>query len=453
MLEQNTQPLEAEIIQLKRELALLRQSSSWRLTAPLRWLVRMACVARTKPASLDSDSSNLVPKFQTIQNSTEPYSMRLSRFIESTTRIAYFAENIHSSTYRYRAENMAELLNNRDDATALNTSAACFFSSDLQHAQSIADNANLLVVSRARYEPELAALVALFKAQGKPVLYDIDDLVFDVRDVDLIIASQGQDATDEVLNYWFGVVARLSRALLLCDGAITTNAFLAAKLQAFLHKPVHVIPNFINQAQWQVAAPLYLAKLANGFAPSDRIRLGYFSGSASHNRDLGLLACALEQLMLSDARVDLVLVGHLDLEAALGKRFAALLQSQMANRVVVHGFTDYLHLQSLIAGVDYNLVPLQMNDFTDCKSELKYFDAAAVGTVTIASPSYAYAAAIKHGLNGYLAGEGDWLAVLTEAIGTRQCYAAIAQNAYADVQQRYVWWQQRDVVLHALGLD
>lgn len=270
------------------------------------------------------------------------------------------------------------------------------------------------------------------------MLYDIDDLVFDVNDVDLIIASQGQQATDEVLNYWFGVVARLSRALLLCDGVITTNAFLAGKLQAFLHKPVHVIPNFINHAQWQVSVPLYQEKLANDFAPSDRIRLGYFSGSASHNRDLGLLASALEQLMLSDARVDLVLVGHIDLAAALGQRFAAFLQNQMPNRVSIHGFTDYLHLQSLIAGVDYNLVPLQMNDFTDCKSELKYFDAAAVGTVTIASPSYAYAGAIQHGLNGYLAGNGDWLAVLTEVIGMRQ---------------RYVWWQQRDTLYRALGLD
>ena len=99
-----------------------------------------------------------------------------------------------------------------------------------------------------------------------------NDLVFDVRDVDLIIASQGQNATDEVLNYWYGVVGRLSRALLLCDGAITTTTFLAAKLQAVLQKPVHVIPNFINHAQWQVTAPLYQSKLANGFAPSDRIR-------------------------------------------------------------------------------------------------------------------------------------------------------------------------------------
>ena len=216
---------------------------------------------------------------------------------------------------------------------------------------------------------------------------------------------------------------------------------------------MHVIPNFINHAQWQVAAPLYHAKLATAFAPSDRIRLGYFSGSASHNQDLGLLSSALEQLMLADDRVDLVLVGHIDLEAALGQRFAAFLQSQMPNRVVVHRFTDYLHLQNLIAGVDYNLVPLQLNDFTDCKSELKYFDAAAVGTVSIASPSYAYAAAIKHGFNGYLARQSDWLAVLNEAIEMRQNYGAIAQNAYADVQLRYVWWQQRDTLLRALGLD
>lgn len=379
--------------------------------------------------------------------------LRLQSLRNDTFRIAYFAENTHSSTYRYRAANMTEVLNAPPAAGSLATSAACFFANDLQHAVKIAETADLLVISRARYDAGLAGLVTLFKTQGKRVLFDIDDLVFDVNDVNLVIASQGQVANDEVLNYWFSVVGRMSSALRLCDEAITTNSFLAAKIDAYLNKPVHVVPNFINEAQWQTTLPLYQAKLASGFSQGDRIKLGYFSGSASHNHDLALLASAIEQLMLDDVRVDLVLVGHVDVVAAFGERFGGYLQGHLANRVFVHDFTDYLRLQKLIADVDFNLVPLQINDFTHCKSELKYFDAAAVGTVTIASPTFAYATAIKHGVNGYLAANHDWGAALRQAIEERHLYANIAQAAHQDVQQRFVWWQQRAVILDALGLN
>ena len=53
-------------------------------------------------------------------------------------------------------------------------------------------------------------------------------------------------------------------------------------------------------------------------------------------------------------------------------------------------------------------MPLQYNAFTNCKSELKYFEAAVVGTQTIASPMFTYARAIRHGENGYLAQAHQW---------------------------------------------
>ena len=383
---------------------------------------------------------------------------RLVGVSEGQHRIAYVAENIHSSTFRYRAANMAEVLNApvvELVAGAVQTSAACFFSGDLYHAASIAQYADSLVVSRYRYDAKIADLIGLFKAQGKHVWFDIDDWVFDTSAIDLIVESQGQTATDEVLNYWYSVVGRMAQTLRLCDGAITTNAFLAGKLRQCIDGAVHVVPNFINAAQWQVSEPMYQRKLAAGFVQRERIKLGYFSGSASHNRDFALIAPALEVLLLSNPQAELVLVGHLDLEVALGEAVGARFRRQFEGQITQHGFTDYLTLQALIADVDFNLVPLQSNDFSHCKSELKYFDAAAVGTLSIASPTHAYAAAIRHGENGYLAADNDWLAVLQQALvlrGQHDQYAAMAQSAYHDVQTRYVWREQRMAILSALDL-
>ena len=58
--------------------------------------------------------------------------------------------------------------------------------------------------------------------------------------------------------------------------------------------------------------------------------------------------------------------------------------------------------------VDVNIAPLVVSEFTNCKSELKFFEAAAVETTTIASPIYTFKKSIKNGENGFLAKPGEW---------------------------------------------
>jgi glycosyltransferase involved in cell wall biosynthesis len=195
----------------------------------------------------------------------------------------------------------------------------------------------------------------------------------------------------------------------------------------------------------------------SGTTSRERIKLGYFSGSSSHNGDLSLVAHALERVMAADARIDLVLVGHIDVAQAFGARFGGHLKGHLADRVTIHPFVDFLTLQELIADVDFNLVPLQVNEFTHCKSELKFVDAAIVGTLTIASPAFAYAEAIRHGENGYLAEDDQWAAVLQQAIAVRDAdfeqHRLMTAAAWQDVQQRFTWQTQRPAILQALELS
>ena len=393
----------------------------------------------------------------TTQAGQPPLYDRLASLARGKVRVAYFAENVHSSTFRYRAANMAEVLNDGALSGDVPFSAACFFSSDLQHAAHIVKSADILVISRARYDPGLGVLVQKFQGQGKRVWFDIDDLVFDTQKIDLMISTAGQHATDAVLNYWYGVVGRMAQALRLCDGVITTNAYLANKIKQFGNLPVKIIPNFINAAQLAVSAPLYQGQLMSGSTSRERIKLGYFSGSSSHNGDLSLVAHALERVMAADVRIDLVLVGHVDVAQAFGARFGGYLKGHLADRVTIHPFVDFLTLQELIANVDFNLVPLQVNEFTHCKSELKFFDAAIVGTLTIASPAFAYAEAIRHGENGYLAEDDQWAAVLQQAIAVLDAdfeqHRQMTAAAWQDVQQRFTWQTQRPAILQALEVS
>ncbi len=109
----------------------------------------------------------------------------------------------------------------------------------------------------------------------------------------------------------------------------------------------------------------------------------------------------------------LLLVGYIDASTLL-KRFRP--------RVAKHGFQDFINLQRLFWSVEFSLVPLQHNIFTNSKSELKYFEAAVVGTQSIASPTYTYARAIRDGDNGYLAQAHEWAKVIGRAIDNMKDY-------------------------------
>ena len=132
--------LTEKIQELEQQLASMRASTSWRLTAPLRWAGMLARRLRQiLPLSRGRiDASSQTVKLEThplsVQVSTKPLQERISTLSKGRQRVAYFAENVHSSTFRYRAANMAEVLNAPSadgSSAALPTSAACFFSVDL----------------------------------------------------------------------------------------------------------------------------------------------------------------------------------------------------------------------------------------------------------------------------------------------------------------------------------
>jgi len=96
-----------------------------------------------------------------------------------------------------------------------------------------------------------------------------------------------------------------------------------------------------------------------------------------------------------------------------------------------------LNLQRVIGDVEINVVPLQDNEFANCKSELKYFEAAIVGTVTIATPTFTYREAIDDGRNGYLATAQQWTDILQERVAAMDGVHTVAERAAADALERY----------------
>ena len=88
-------------------------------------------------------------------------------------------------------------------------------------------------------------------------------------------------------------------------------------------------------------------------------------------------------------------------------------------KIVYVPFQTFVGLQYEQAEVDLNVVPLVNTVFSNCKSELKYFETAIVGTPTCATPSFTYRSAINSGENGFLCERGEWIEIFEEIYNNR----------------------------------
>jgi glycosyltransferase involved in cell wall biosynthesis len=371
---------------------------------------------------------------------TTTFFARRRALVRRARHVAYIYGRPDTSTFRYRVLNMIEAL---DAAPELGISAAWFSRDDIRSDPTIVDRADVVVICRTHYEDSIARLIARAHARGTKVIYDVDDLVFNPDYAPLIM--QTLDITlldDHQWNFWFGDMSRLGATLRDCDQAIGTNRFLAERILEYAPAmPVAVIPNFLNREQTEVSRVLMARKRATGWLRDGNIEIGYFSGTPTHNRDLLIASPALGSIFERFANVRLRVVGFIDLNPYL---------MPYQSRIEVLPLQDYLNLQRLTAEVELSIVPLQSNIFTDCKSELKYFEAAVVGVPAIASPSYTLARAIRDGSNGYLATSPEWLSKISDVVSILEndaaAYEALSERVVADAEARYAWDGQARVI-------
>jgi hypothetical protein len=353
-----------------------------------------------------------------------PYEDRLATLRSGSPRIAYYYSEPDTSTFRYRVFNMIEALRIAEPQA----SASWFTAADGGGATEAVAQADLVVIGRALYSRHVAAVVTRARAARRSVLFDVDDLIFDSRYTHLIVEALDQVPDDHGFQFWFGHIGRLGATLRLCDGAITTNEFLAERIRRFHDVPTYVVPNFLNQAQLELSERIVEAKRSSRRLRDGRIHVGYFSGTPTHNRDFALVEPALLRLLAEEPKVVIRVVGFMELSEAL---------SGYRDRIEQLPLQDFLNLQRLVGEVELNVVPLQDNEFTNCKSELKYFEAAIVATPSAASPTFTLRRAITNGRNGLLATAPEWYATLREAIGDLERLESLGEAALVDALARY----------------
>ncbi len=353
-----------------------------------------------------------------------PLARRLASLAEakaSGARVVAFVYEKHDATYfRYRCHNVARSL-----ATGRDWRAGWFFRDEAAALERSLDRVDLVVVVRTRYTLELDQLAVRARARGIPFLFDIDDLVFDVQRIPQLLNTLGHGSPAEAnYDYWFSTVSRYAMTASLADGFTATNALLGAALGRTFGKPWWVVRNTVSDEQVLVSDRCLRDK--DPAHARGTFLIGYFSGSTTHEHDFGIAASELLPLFEEFPDVSLRVVGYLELPPEL-RRLAG------TGRIEFFPLVHYLELQRLMAEVDVSIAPLQVNEFTECKSALKYFEAGLVKTVTVATPTREFAGRIRHGENGFLCAPGEWLPTLRTLRLGEVDLEAVAEAARRDV--------------------
>lgn len=285
----------------------------------------------------------------------------------------------------------------------------------------------LTVIWRAPYNDHIGRVIAISRDQGATVIYDVDDLMFrpELGVARIIDAIRVQRLSEDATQAFF---YRISKALHECDLVTCPTEELAHQLR-LLGRPAYVLPNGFDAANH--AASRRAMRDWND-VKDDVLRIGYASGTRTHQRDFAVAVPALARILRENAHVRLTLfVDSSSGEGVvLANEFPEL--TELADRIEWRALVKLADLPKELARFSINIAPLEMNnEFCEAKSELKFFEAALAGVPTVASPTGPFRRAIMHDVTGMLAGSDDtWYAALSDLLGNPEKRARMAQAAY-----------------------
>jgi glycosyltransferase involved in cell wall biosynthesis len=293
-----------------------------------------------------------------------------------------FIVGIQGAPLRYRAQLPAEAIG----LLGARSTVRHYRDPDLAD---VAAGATHIVVYRVPATPHVLDLIAERRAAGVPVAFDVDDLIFDPDIAAEIPALQLLPPDEAAL--WLEGVRRYRTTMEACDAYIGSTARLVHHAESVVGMPGFLFENGIGQVLGASSDRALRRERSPG-----PLRVGYFSGTTTHDDDWRSVAPAVLSVLDRHPEVELWLGGHLQVDdgvvTALGSRLRRI------------PFTTWHELPELLRDLDVNLAPLSPGGrFNDAKSAIKWLEAALCETPTIASRTEPFERAVDHGTTGVLA--------------------------------------------------
>jgi glycosyltransferase involved in cell wall biosynthesis len=361
---------------------------------------------RSAPAPEVRRLADQVDGLEQLYRTTSPKAEHLVRHV-------LFVVGIQGAPLRYRAQLPAEAL----DLVGVGSDVVDYRHPDLEQ---LAAKADVVVLYRV---PATTRVLDLVDSLDVPALFDVDDLVVDPSLQDEIPALRLLPP-DEV-DLWMEGVHRYRTTLEACDGYIGSTALLCDHIGRLTGLPSYRFWNGVGTVTARKAdAALRRARRAGP------LRVGYFSGTTTHDRDWQQVEPAVLEVLARHPDVELHLVGPLNPTPAV---------QQLGPRLKQVGMQPWQQLPELLRDLDVNLAPLELElgeggRFNEAKSAIKFLEAALAGTPTIATPTQPFREAMRHDVNGLLATtHEEWVEALDRLLSDAALRSRLGSRARRDV--------------------
>ena len=324
--------------------------------------------------------------------------------------------NIVPQSYRYRVLHQMEQLN----AGFLETDEVFY----LTFNPLIVCQYRVIIIFRCPLTNDVEKAITLAKNLNKKVLFDIDDLLIDIKYTEMIpyIKTLSKSQKDLYLDG----VKRMGKTLLICDGAITTTKALAKELRNYTSN-IFINHNVASEEMWKLSEEALIKK--ENRTKDNNIIIGYFSGSITHNSDIEMIRPVLIKILKEFKNVKLLLLGNIEF-----RNFS----EEYSSQIIFENFSDWKLLPEIISKVDINIAPLENNLFNEAKSENKWVEASLVKVPTVASNIGEFKEVIINNDTGLLCSDlNDWYISLSSLIRNQNIREIIGKNAYQVCKEKY----------------
>ncbi|GAB4501288.1 MAG: hypothetical protein Fur0035_08300 [Anaerolineales bacterium] len=250
--------------------------------------------------------------------------------------------------------------------------------------------------------------------QGKPVVFDLDDLLLDLP----------ENHPDRKSAVFAPALLPMFQALKESDLVTVATPRLKEALTPY-SKNIAVLPNFFDDTLWRLQAP-------NVKADGEVLTIGYMGGM-SHGPDIQrIVPVLLDLIRRYPRRVKFCFLGTQPPAELL-----ACSQVQWIRHFpfAYRDFVNFFQTQS----ADIFIAPLEDNLFNRCKSPLKFFEYTALGAPGVFSNLETYSQVVTHGQNGLLATSlSDWEDGLVQLIENADLRYQMAVRAQETIKEKWL---------------
>jgi glycosyltransferase involved in cell wall biosynthesis/tetratricopeptide (TPR) repeat protein len=284
-----------------------------------------------------------------------------------------------------------------------------------------------VIFYRVPASPDVLWSLCLLRRAGIPIFFEIDDLMFDPQYFPPRFESYAGQITHDLYVSLVLVTSGFQACMAACDYAIASTPALADAMQsrvvsgrAFVHR------NALGHAHARSYQEM------SEHPARRKVRIFYGTGTKAHNEDFETnLARPLARLLREwGDQIELILMGYLVLPRVL---------RPFMGQIVMHApVWDLRSYWDIVREMDISVAVLDQGLIADCKSEIKWLEAAMLGVPSVVTATRTYAEIIDDGKTGLLVGEdAGWYEQLNALVADRTRRLAIGAAAREVALARY----------------